>query len=184
MNQLCFHVDTTRCINCKTCEIACKDMNGAAVGQKLRRVRTFEGGEYPRPFVCNLSMACNHCEQPKCVEVCPAGAYRKREQDGIVVHDPEKCIGCRYCTWTCPYAAPQYSEAEGRVMKCNLCVERIDAGEQPACVEACPTRAIEVGRMEEVEARPGATMAIRNLPSPDDSKPTTRYRVRAEMRLD
>jgi anaerobic dimethyl sulfoxide reductase subunit B (iron-sulfur subunit) len=118
------------------------------------------------------------------VEVCPAGAYRKRDQDGIVVHDPAKCIGCQYCTWTCPYAAPQYSEAEGRVMKCNLCVERIDAGEQPACVEACPTRAIEVGRVEEVEARPGATMAIRNLPSPEDSKPTTRYRVRAEMRLD
>ena len=93
----------TRCINCKTCEIACKDANDAAVGRRMRKVRTFEGGEFPAVFAYNISMACNHCEDPACVRQCPAKAYTKRESDGIVIHDPEQCIGCRYCTWVCPY---------------------------------------------------------------------------------
>jgi anaerobic dimethyl sulfoxide reductase subunit B (iron-sulfur subunit) len=181
--QLGFLVDATRCINCRTCEIACKDANGAAVGQRLRRVRTFEAGEYPHPLVVNLSMACHHCERPRCVAACPAGAYRKRD-DGIVVHSPERCIGCRLCTWACPYGAPQYDPGAGRVMKCNLCAERLDAGGQPACVLACPMRAIEVGPVEELAQRPGATRAVRNLPDPGATGPATRFRVRPEMRLD
>jgi anaerobic dimethyl sulfoxide reductase subunit B len=182
--QLCFYVDTTKCINCKTCEIACKDINGAAVGQKLRRVHTFEGGEYPQLFVSNLSMACHHCEEPQCLAACPAEAYHKRSQDGIVVHDPERCIGCEYCTWVCPYAAPQYDATAGKVKKCNLCVEQLDAGGQPACVQACPMRAIEVGWSKDIAERPAGTMTIRNLPSPAASKPTSRYKVKREMRQD
>ncbi len=179
--QLGFLVDATLCINCKTCEIACKDSQGAAVGQRLRRVHTFEGGEYPTPFVANVSMSCNHCENPQCLAVCPAGAYTKRDQDGIVVHDPALCIGCQYCTWACPYGAPQYSPAQGRVKKCNLCLDRLEQGQDPECVQACPMRAIEVGPLEDLSARPGATMAIRNLPSPDLSRPSARYRIRREM---
>jgi anaerobic dimethyl sulfoxide reductase subunit B len=178
--QIGFYIDATRCINCKTCEVACKDFNDAAVGQRIRKVRTFETGEFPDVLVWNISMSCNHCEAPLCVKHCPAGAYTKRPNDGIVVHDPKRCIGCRYCTWLCPYGAPQYDAKEGRVRKCNLCVDEIDAGRSPVCVMSCPMRAIEIGSLEEISARPGATIAIRCLPSPDITRPACRYKVKAE----
>ncbi len=178
--QIGFFVDTTRCINCKTCEIACKDFNQSALGQRIRRVRTFEGGEFPRVFAYNISMSCNHCEDPACVKNCPARAYTKRAADGIVVHDPERCIGCRYCTWVCPYGAPQYDAKAGRVNKCNLCVDELDQGREPVCVAACPTRAIEVGPVDEIAGRTGATIHVRNLPSPEATRPAARYKVRPE----
>ena len=169
-------MDATKCINCRTCEIACKDLNGAGPGVRIRKVRSFEGGEFPAVWAYNVSMSCNHCEEPACVAGCPAGAYTKRAEDGVVVHDPGKCIGCRYCTWLCPYGAPQYDPREGRVWKCNLCL-----GEAvPVCVTACPMRAIEVGPLEEIAARPGAAIALRDLPSAEITRPSIRYRVRRE----
>jgi anaerobic dimethyl sulfoxide reductase subunit B (iron-sulfur subunit) len=178
--QIAFFVDTTKCINCRTCEIACKDFNDSPVGQRIRKVRVFEGGEFPRVFAYNISMSCNHCEDPLCARHCPTGAYKKRAGDGIVVHDPERCIGCRYCTWLCPYGAPQYDPREGRVRKCNLCLDQLEAGKSPVCVAACPMRAIEIGRLAEIAARPGVAAAIHNLPSPGLTKPSCRYKVRQE----
>lgn len=178
--QIGFFVDTTRCTNCRTCEIACKDFNDAAAGQRIRRVRTFEGGEFPKVFAYNISMSCNHCEDPICVKNCPARAYTKRVSDGIVVHDPERCIGCRYCTWLCPYGAPQYDPKAGRVKKCNLCLEEIGRGGSPICVTACPMRAIEVKALDEIVRQVGATIYVRNLPSPEMTRPAARYRVRQE----
>ncbi len=178
--QIGFYVDTTRCINCKTCEVACKDFNNAAVGQRLRRVRTYEGGEFPRVFAYNISMSCNHCEDPACVAGCPSRAYAKRSSDGIVVHDPDKCIGCRYCVWICPYGAPQYDARAGRVLKCNLCVGELDAGRSPVCVTSCPLRAIEVGDVAEFSRRAEAITEIRDLPPASITKPASRYRVRTE----
>jgi len=178
--QIGFFVDTTKCINCKTCEIACKDFNDSEVGRRIRKVRTFEGGEFPSVFAYNVSMSCNHCENPACVSGCPAGAYTKRSTDGIVLHEPMLCIGCRYCTWLCPYGAPQYDAREGRVRKCNLCVTEVDRGLPPVCVESCPMRAIEVGPLAEIAARPGAVIALRDLPTPQWTKPSARYRVRKE----
>jgi anaerobic dimethyl sulfoxide reductase subunit B len=177
--QIGFFVDATRCINCKTCEIACKDLHDAAPGRRIRRVRSFEGGEFPAVFAYNVSMSCNHCERPACVEGCPAGAYSKRPGDGVVLHDPEKCIGCRYCTWLCPYGAPQYDAREGRVRKCDLCREE----PAPVCVSACPMRALEVGPLAEIEARTGATLALRDLPSPELTGPSIRYRIRKEAQV-
>lgn len=184
MRQIAFFVDATRCIDCKTCEVACKDANDAAVGLRLRKVRTFEGGDFPAVYAYNLSMACNHCEDPACVRQCPAKAYTKRESDGVVVHDPTRCIGCRYCTWACPYGAPQYDQDEGRVRKCNLCVEELDRGGTPACVSSCPLRAIEIGPLEEIASRPGATLDILSTPSVNLTKPSIRYRIRKEARCD
>jgi len=178
--QIAFFVDTTKCINCRTCEIACKDFNHAAVGQRIRRVRTFEGGEFPKIFAYNVSMSCNHCEDPICARHCPTGAYSKRESDGIVVHDPERCIGCRYCTWLCPYGAPQYDAREGRVRKCNFCLEELERGKSPVCVTACPMRAIEFGRLSDIASRPDAAAQVRNLPSPGLTGPACRYKVRPE----
>jgi anaerobic dimethyl sulfoxide reductase subunit B len=177
--QIGFYIDTTKCINCKTCEIACKDFNNAAPGQRIRRVRTFEGGEFPTVFAYNVSMSCNHCEEPVCLKNCPARAYSKRESDGVVIHDPERCIGCRYCTWVCPYGAPQYDAVAGRVRKCNFCVEELDQRREPVCVGSCPTRAIEVLVLSPA-VHPEATMEIRNLPSPALTRPGSRYKVRPE----
>lgn len=180
--QIAFFVDTTKCINCKTCEVSCKDFNNAGVGRRMRKVRTFEGGEFPKVFAFNISMSCNHCEDPMCVRQCPAGAYTKRAGDGIVIHNPDRCIGCQYCTWVCPYGAPQYDAKEGRVRKCNLCVEELDRGRMPVCVNSCPMRAIEIGLLSDIAARPGATIELKSLPSAELTKPACRYRVRPEAR--
>lgn len=178
--QIAFFVDATKCINCKTCEVACRESNDSGGSRRMRRVRCFEGGEFPHVFAYNISMSCNHCEAPICVRHCPTGAYTKRESDGTVLHDPERCIGCRYCTWLCPYGAPQYDPLEGKVSKCNLCLDVIERGEVPACVAACPMRAIEIGFLSEIAARPGATLSIRDLPSPEATRPACRYKVRKE----
>jgi anaerobic dimethyl sulfoxide reductase subunit B (iron-sulfur subunit) len=177
--QLSFLVDATRCVNCKTCEIACQDFNRVP-GVRLRRVRTFEHGSFPAVTAYNFSMSCNHCTEPLCVKYCPAGAYTKRAQDGIVVHDPDRCIGCRYCTWVCPYGAPQYDVAAGHVRKCNLCLDELDAGREPACVSACPLRAIELVSLDEIAARESATISSQDLPSPDCTGPACRYVLRQE----
>jgi anaerobic dimethyl sulfoxide reductase subunit B len=178
--QVGFFIDTTRCINCKTCEVACKDVNDAPVGVRIRRVLTFEDGEFPDVCAYNISLSCHHCEDPACVRSCPARAYTKRAEDGIVVHDPERCIGCRYCSWVCPYAAPQYDANSGRVRKCNMCVDLLAAGESPACASACPTRAIELGNLAEFDRRPDAAIALRRLPAPGFTRPSSRYRVRRQ----
>lgn len=180
--QLGFFVDATRCVNCKTCEIACKDFRGADVGVRLRRVRTQENGTFPNVSVINVSMSCNHCEDPVCVQQCPAKAYTKRESDGIVVHDARRCIGCRYCTWVCPYSAPQFDETAGHVRKCDLCVDELAQGRPPVCVASCPLRAIEVGPLEEFATRAGATAAVSGFASPELTRPSARYRVRLEFR--
>lgn len=179
--QIGFFVDTTRCVNCKTCEIACKDFNDSAVGQRLRRVRTTEIGTFPDVVACNISMSCNHCEDPACVRQCPAGAYTKRASDGIVLHDPERCIGCRYCTMVCPYGAPQYDRREGRVRKCDFCIDELESGRSPVCVASCPLRAIEVVPIEELAGRLGVTASLPGFPSPALTRPSVRYKLRAEF---
>jgi anaerobic dimethyl sulfoxide reductase subunit B (iron-sulfur subunit) len=181
--QLAFVVDTTRCINCKTCEIACKDINGAGPGVRIRKVRSFEWEGPSSLVVMNISMSCNHCEDPLCAKHCPAKAYHKRD-DGIVMHDAARCIGCRYCTWVCPYGAPQYDEANGCIRKCDLCSGQLELGKTPACVEACPTRAIAVRWMDELTEETDQTIDIRNLPAAEMTRPNTRYRVRREAHND
>lgn len=163
MAQKGFYFDMTTCIGCKACQVACKDKNNMEVGALFRRVYTFEGGKYPLPVIYNLSMSCNHCEQPKCVENCPTGAMYKRD-DGIVMSDRSKCIGCRLCTWSCPYSAPQYIEKEGKVGKCDLCADLIDKGETPVCVASCVMRAIDYGEIEELRQRYVGMADIKGLP--------------------
>ena len=95
--------------------------------------------------------SCLHCETPACVTVCPTGASYKRAEDGIVLVDEDKCIGCQLCAWACPYGAREFSAKRGVMQKCTLCVDRIynetlePADRQPACVKACPTRARHFG---------------------------------------
>ena len=102
--------------------------------------------------------SCLHCEQAPCVTVCPTGASYKRAEDGIVLIDEDKCIGCKLCSWACPYGAREYSQVEGVMKKCTLCIDRIynehipEASRQPACVQACPTRARHFGDLGDEES--------------------------------
>ncbi|HEY3365884.1 MAG TPA: DMSO/selenate family reductase complex B subunit [Symbiobacteriaceae bacterium] len=181
--QLGFHVDMSVCLGCRTCTIACKDKNDLEVGQLYRKVIEVEGGDYtvtgkaviPNVFAYWISISCNHCAEPRCLQNCPTGAITKREQDGVVTIDQDVCIGCRYCTWSCPYDAPQYNPAKGTTGKCNLCVDLIEKGREPACVAACPVRAIHVGPIAELKKQFGGTMQVKSLPDPALTKPNSLY---------
>ncbi|MFA5537521.1 MAG: DMSO/selenate family reductase complex B subunit [Bacillota bacterium] len=171
MAGLGFYINMANCIGCKACEIACKDKNEQPIGVRYRKVETFEGGSFPKPYVFHLSMSCNHCEKPLCVYNCPTGALYKRP-DGIVAHDRDKCIGCQYCTWSCPYGAPQYIEEIGKSGKCDFCADLIDLGMNPACVDACVMRALDYGDLDELRKKYEGTDSLNILPSADSTKPS------------
>jgi len=145
-----FSFDARFCSGCKACQAACKDKNNLPSGVLWRRVIEVTGGAWQQNgaawsntvFAYNLSIACNHCLHPKCAGVCPANAYTVRE-DGIVLLDEERCTGCGYCSWACPYGAPQYNPVAGHMSKCNFCVDRIEQGLAPICVAACPLRVLD-----------------------------------------
>jgi anaerobic dimethyl sulfoxide reductase subunit B len=144
-----FTFDASACSGCKACQEACKDKNNLPVGVMWRRVIEVSGGGWVQEgaawtnnvFAYNLSIACNHCVHPKCAGVCPTDAYVHRA-DGIVYIDPDKCMGCGYCSWACPYNAPRYNPELGQMSKCNFCFDNIDAGLPPSCVAACPMRVL------------------------------------------
>ncbi len=145
-----FTFDARFCSGCKACQAACKDKNDLPLGVLWRRVIEVSGGTWQKNgaawnntvFAYNLSIACNHCVHPKCAGICPAGAYTVRE-DGIVLLDGTKCMGCGYCAWACPYGAPQYNAEAGTMTKCNFCFDNLEQGLPPACVAACPLRVLD-----------------------------------------
>jgi anaerobic dimethyl sulfoxide reductase subunit B len=172
MTQLGFHYNMSTCIGCRVCQIACKDKNDLKVGALYRRVHDMESGTFPNPRIDHLSLGCNHCAEPKCIKNCPTGALYKQEKDGVVLHDKAKCIGCKMCTWSCPYGAPQYKEEEGKVGKCNLCIDLMEKGQDPACVSACVMRALEVGEIEELRKKYGNTRDVKGIPSSEITGPS------------
>ncbi|MFC7300572.1 4Fe-4S dicluster domain-containing protein [Cognatiluteimonas weifangensis] len=122
----------------------------------------------PQPAqTLHFPRSCLHCEQPACVTVCPTGASYKRAEDGIVLVDEDKCIGCKLCSWACPYGAREYSVVEGVMKKCTLCVDRIynehleESERQPACVQACPTRARMFGDLGDPDSEVSQRVAAR-----------------------
>lgn len=178
--QLGFYLDQGGCTGCKACQIACKDKNDLPVGINWRRVAEYSGGGWsqdesqgtftPNVFTYYTSVACNHCEDPICIRVCPTQAMHKGE-DGIVSIDAGACIGCRYCEWACPYSAPQFSADKGVMTKCNFCEDFLAEGREPACVAACPTRVLDFGEIDELRQKHGTTADIEPLPDPDITKP-------------
>ena len=147
--QIGFLVDQSKCVGCKACEIACKNRNQLGVGPRLREVIQVESGTYPDVTVMNLSMACMHCGKPACMAVCPAGAITKRSEDGVVLVDQKKCIGCRYCFFACPFGVPQYRQ-DGTMIKCDFCQEFLAIGKDPACVATCMYDALHYGTLAEL----------------------------------
>jgi len=168
-----FYYDMSVCTGCRTCQVACKDKNDLDVGANFRRVHTFETGHFPETKPYHYSGACNHCSDAKCVKGCPTMAMHYAE-DGTVQHDAAKCIGCRYCTWNCPYGAPQFIKEKGIVGKCDSCKELRDAGGNPVCVDACLMRCIKFGDIDELKAEygPDLVQEIPILPSADITRPS------------
>lgn len=175
--QLAFYFDASACNGCEACVIACKSKNALPVGINWRRVHQYGGGTWiPDPedrnlmipsgmFAYSVSAACMHCIKPVCMYVCPSSAIFKRNEDGVVLIDADRCIGCRYCEWACPYSAPQYDESAGLMTKCDLCVDLLDNDEQPFCTASCPMRALEFGELSELQAKYGNVDAIEPLPT-------------------
>lgn len=180
--QYRFHFDMTKCIGCKCCVVACNEQNGNPAELNWRRVGELEGGVYPNAQRWHLSMSCNHCLEPSCMIGCPVEAYTKDNVTGIVDHNPDQCIGCQYCTWNCSYGVPQYNEARGVVGKCDMCHSRLNAGDAPACVNACPEEAIRIEIVNQAEwRRDHAAANSPGMPSADDSFSTTRITLPANI---
>lgn len=181
--QYRFHVDMRTCIGCKCCVVACNEQNGNPPAINWRRVAEIEGGWYPRTTRAYLSMGCNHCLEPTCLQGCPVDAYTKDPVTGIVLHSADACIGCQYCTWTCSYGVPQYNPERGVVGKCDMCHARLGAGQAPACVSACPTGAIqvEIAGIESWRAAATGGTPLGGVPAGDRSLSTTRVTLPAAL---
>ena len=189
-------IDLDTCVGCHACAVSCKEWNSGGVAGPLtdenpygkdptgvwfNRVHSYEvaptsacassnsiAAEAAQPsMTLHFPRSCLHCETPACVTVCPTGASFKRAEDGIVLVDEDKCIGCKLCSWACPYGAREYSPVEGVMKKCTLCVDRIynenleEAERQPACVQACPTKARHFGDLGDPESKVSKLVAER-----------------------
>lgn len=168
-------IDLTRCVGCESCALACKAANNlpdpdepptqlsnhAFTFVDTREITGVNGETETR----SVKRQCMHCLNPACVSACPAAAMYKRE-DGAVVYRSERCLGCRYCQQACPFGVPAFNWNDGvtpTISKCWMCVSRLDEGQQPACVGACPTGALRFGERDallaqaraQIESNPG-----------------------------
>jgi len=135
-----FTFDTDLCVKCKSCVMACSLENNFQTG--TRDLYIYNSTASSIAGIVNLSLACNHCDEPACLTGCPAQAYYRDYDTGAIIHDPIKCMGCSFCTWRCPFDAPKMNSIKGHIEKCNFCVHRLHDGIDPACVTACPTGAL------------------------------------------
>ena len=148
--------DLDTCVGCHACVIACANENGLAPGRFWRRIISFNSSHVPDLPVYHLSLACNHCLDAPCATACPAAAIARDEQTGAVLIDNARCIGCRYCSWVCPFDAPQFNGQAGVMEKCTLCNHRLLQNLAPACTSLCPTGALSFGKYGE---KGGVTVA-------------------------
>jgi len=176
--QYRFEVDMDRCTSCRSCVSACHSLNGLDAGESWRSVGVVVGVGWSGPTQQTVTTACHHCVDPACLAGCPVDAYEKDPFTGIVKHLDDQCIGCSYCTWTCPYEVPRFNERLGIVRKCDMCSDRLAVGEAPACVQACPTGAIAIGVVDVAELVAGtdaSSTLVPGAPSSTLTVPTTCY---------
>ncbi len=166
-------IDLDTCVGCHACAVACKSWNSggamapmtdtdpygpAASGVWFNRIHGFEAGDGADGRTVHFPKSCLHCAEPACVTVCPTGASYKRAEDGIVLVDEDLCIGCKLCSWACPYGAREFDDDVGVMKKCTMCVDRIynenlePVDRVPACVAVCPTGARHFGDLGDPES--------------------------------
>jgi DMSO reductase iron-sulfur subunit len=171
-----FYFNADNCIACHACEAACAEKNNTPPHLAFRSVGYLEGGSYPAVARLNISMACNHCDNPVCLKGCPTRAYTKFAEYGAVLQDPDICFGCGYCTWVCPYNAPQLDLEAGHVSKCNMCVDRLEVGLKPACASACLGGALDFGIIEsKPDNREQLETNIPGFPDTSITRPNIRF---------
>ena len=192
-------IDLDTCVGCQACVVNCKEWNTGGypaplsdlhpygpgtIGAWLNRVHSFEAGEGAAGRTVHFPKSCLHCQDAACVTVCPTGASYKREEDGIVLVDEDRCIGCGLCAWACPYGARELDPLDGVMKKCTLCIDRIynenlPAEErQPACVATCPARARHFGDLADPESEVSKLVAERggmDLMPEMGYRPTNKY---------
>ena len=173
MGQMGFYFDAENCIGCHTCQIACKDVNRLEVGENFRNVTTCAVGSGWNVDMYHISIACNHCADPACVDKCPTGAMYKDEETGLVLHNDEDCIGCESCVAACPSGQPVLIESLGIVHKCDACAGLRAQGEQPSCVASCPQRVLEFGDLEELKAAHTDAQLVADCAAMPDSSKTS-----------
>ena len=176
-------IDLDTCVGCNACAVACKQWNTSGTtgplsdlepygkdptGVWFNRIRNYEVGNYPENKTVHFPMSCMHCDDAACVTVCPTGASYKRGEDGNVLVDQDKCMGCNLCAWACPYGARELDREEGVMKKCTLCVDRIydeqlpEDERQPACVLTCPTSARFFGDFDDPNSEVSVLTRERN----------------------
>jgi formate dehydrogenase iron-sulfur subunit len=166
-----FFTDTSVCIGCKACEVACKEWNqvpedgldwtgnshdntgglGADSWRHVAFVEQLRGDDFRWLMSSDV---CKHCTHAACLDVCPTGAIFRTEFGTVVVQE-DVCNGCGYCVPACPYGVLDKREDDGRIFKCTLCYDRLDVGQEPACAKACPTDSIQFGELEVLRVRAG-----------------------------
>jgi len=148
-------IDVEKCMACKSCEIACAVVHSKSGvleesiterPKPQRRVTVEAVGEFAVP------LQCRHCEDAPCIAVCPTAAIHRQQANGPVLIEQDRCIGCKFCLVVCPFGVIEVSSDGKAMIKCDLCIERTKTGQEPACVEACPTKALKLGSEKELAA--------------------------------
>lgn len=181
MTQYGFHFDNSRCTGCRTCQLACMDYKDCSLETSFRKVYDYEGGTWEvaddGTATCNVysyhvSLGCQHCDHPSCVDVCPTKAMHKDPETGLVNVDASKCIGCGYCVMACPYNVPTVDYEAKHSVKCDGCADRVAAGLHPICVESCPLRALDFGDVRKLKEKyPNTIRGIAPMPDPSITSP-------------
>lgn len=177
--RLAFHLNSDACSGCKTCQVACKDRNNLRTGVHWRRVYEVTAGAWTRKGTAwsttaaayHLSVSCFHCAVPVCANSCTVDAIWKRP-DGIVLIDADRCTRCYKCEADCPYGAITHDRPTDPVGKCDFCLAEVEAGRSPACVAACPSRALGFGDLPELRKSHGPLDRVFPLPDPSIAEPS------------
>jgi Fe-S-cluster-containing dehydrogenase component len=141
-------IDTKKCVGCNDCVVACKTENNVPIGYNRDWIVTESFGKFPDINMEIRTERCNHCSETPCVSCCPTGASHIHDVGGVVLVDHNKCIGCKACVEACPYDA-RFIHPDGYADKCTFCIHRVEKGENPACVDVCPTYCMHFGDLDD-----------------------------------